>query len=405
MNSLTPQDAYSLMNEIAAQATGRKDLQALDTSSFVTVGETILRTGTENTLNAISTVISRTIFSSRPYRSKLSTMIVGESRWGAQVRKITYLPSEFEQSQDWNTATNPNQLADGQSVDMYKINAPKAVQLNFYGTQALQKHITRFRKQLFQAFSNETEFLQFIAGAMVEFNNQIELMNENRTRLALINYMAGMSAMSLYVVDLVAEYNEKYGTSYTRAQLLSTYMESFMQFFSARVKKTSSFLTDMSSLYHANLSNYKAIERHTPKTRQKMIMYEPIFIDAKAQVYSALFNPSYLDIGSFEGVNYWQSPKDPTKISLAPNILNVNTGSSQNAPTTTIDYVVGLLYDEEALGVMPQFDYASSTPFNSAGEYWNMFIHWNFSVYNDFTENAALFILGEGGAPDSSDGS
>lgn len=54
-------------------------------------------------------------------------------------------------------------------------------------------------------------------------------------------------------------------------------------------------------------------------------------------------------------------------------------------------------FDEEAVGVMPQFDYASTTPFNSAGGYYNMYMHWRFNSYCDYTENAILFVLGEGG--------
>ena len=71
-NTLTPVDVYALFNEIVSQATGRTDLKAVDTSSFQTVGETVLRTGTENVLNSISTVLARTIFSVRPYRAKFS---------------------------------------------------------------------------------------------------------------------------------------------------------------------------------------------------------------------------------------------------------------------------------------------------------------------------------------------
>lgn len=405
MNSLTPMDAYQLMNEIVYQATGKNEISVVDTSTFVSVGETVLRTGTENTLSAISTVIGRTIFSTRPYKAKLSSLEVGQERWGGQTRKITYLMGSLEQSQDWNTNLAENQLADGNSVDMYKIKKPKAVQLNFYGTQVLQKHITRFRDQLALAFSNEREFIQFISGVMVEFNNEIELVNEGRARAVLLNYMAGMDAMGLTEVDLVAEYNTRFGTQYTRAQLLSTYMPEFMKFLAAQIKVYSERLTDMSGIYHANLSNYDMIPRHSPKSRQKMIMYNPIFIEAESQVYSSLFNPQYLEIGAFEGVNYWQDIKDPTKIIAKPNILNVNTGASQDAAANvTIPFVLGMLYDEEALGIMPQFDYASTTPFNSAGGYYNMYIHWRFNTYNDFTENAILFVLGEGGNPNPSPG-
>lgn len=397
-NLLTPVDVYALMNAVVSQATGRTDLSVVDTTTFTSVGDIVLRTGTENTLNAISTVIGKTIFSVRPYKGKLESLRVAQQRWGGQVRKIINLYDEAEKSDDWNTDVAQNNLADGGSVDMYKIRKPKAIQLNFYGTKVLQKHITRFRDQLSLAFHNEDEFIRFIDSVMVEFSNEIELLNEAESRTTLLNFMAGISSMGLTEVDLVAEYNNEYGTHYTRAQLLSTYIESFMKFVAAEIKIYSSRLTDMSTLYHANLTGYNKIMRHTPKERQKMVMYEPIFIKTQAEVYSGLFNPEYLDIGSFEGVNYWQSQSTPTAINVKPNILDVATGASKDSETAVeLDYVLGILFDEEACGVMPQFDYASTTPFNSAGGYYNMYMHWRFNSYCDYTENAVLFVMGEGG--------
>lgn len=397
-NLLTPVDVYALMNAVVSQATGRTDLSVVDTTTFASVGEIVLRTGTENTLNAISTVIGKTIFSVRPYKGKLESLRVAQQRWGGQVRKIINLYDEAEKSDDWNTDVSNNALADGGSVDMYKIRKPKALQLNFYGTKVLQKHITRFRDQLSLAFHNEDEFIRFIDSVMVEFSNEIELLNEAESRATLLNFMAGISSMGLTEVDLVAEYNNEYGTQFTRAQLLSTYIESFMKFVAAEIKIYSSRLTDMSTLYHANLTGYNKIMRHTPKERQKMVMYEPIFIKTQAEVYSGLFNPEYLNIGSFEGVNYWQSQSTPTAINVKPNILNIATGESKDAETNVnLDYVLGILFDEEACGVMPQFDYSSTTPFNSAGGYYNMYMHWRFNSYCDYTENAVLFVLGEGG--------
>lgn len=397
-NLLTPVDVYALMNAVVSQATGRTDLAVVDTTTFASVGEIVLRTGTENTLNAISTVIGKTIFSVRPYKGKLESLRVAQQRWGGQVRKIINLYDEAEKSDDWNTDVSKNALADGGSVDMYKIRKPKALQLNFYGTKVLRKHITRFRDQLSLAFHNEDEFIRFIDSVMVEFSNEIELLNEAESRATLLNFMAGISSMGLTEVDLVAEYNNEYGTQFTRAQLLSTYIESFMKFVAAEIKIYSSRLTDMSTLYHANLTAYNKIMRHTPKERQKMVMYEPIFIKTQAEVYSGLFNPEYLNIGSFEGVNYWQSQSTPTAINVKPNILDVATGASKDAETAVdLDYVLGILFDEEACGVMPQFDYSSTTPFNSAGGYYNMYMHWRFNSYCDYTENAVLFVLGQGG--------
>ena len=400
-NTLTPTDVYQLMNAIASQATGQSVNSVVDTTTFTSVGETVLRTGYENTMNAISTVLAETIFSVRPYKGKLDSIRVTQQRWGLQVRKITPLYSEAEASEDMNTDLASSQLADGQAIDMYKIKSPKALQLNFYGTKLLQKHITRWKHQLDAAMQNERQLLSFVDAVMIEFQNEIELLNESETRATLLNAIGGLYEMNTTgcVRDLVAEFNTKFGTTYTRAQLLSTYVTDFMKFVASQIKVASEQITDMSAMYHAQITGKGKILRHTPKGRQKMIMYNPIFIEAESQVYSGLFNPQYLDIGRFEGVNFWQSKLDPTRVNVKANYLNVTTGESANSAGQNIPFVLGLLFDEEALGIMPQFDYASTTPMNSAGGYFNTYYHWKFNSYVDFTENMILFVLGEGGAP------
>ena len=389
-------DAYALMTNIIQQATGNTSISVTDTTSFVSAGEMLLRTGADNVLDAISTVVSRTIESVRPYRRKFDILNTSPERWGGQIRKIVPLYMGFEETKDSNTFQNPTNLQDGTPLGLGTIKAPKYLQLNFYGSQKLQKHITRFRDQLDTAFHNEQEFLAFIDGIMVEYSNEIELMIENRARLTVNNFIAGNYDMNgANVVDLVAEYNNKYGTSYTRTDLLSTYIESFMKFVASQIKIYSKKITDMTTMYHANITGYQPIMRHTPKERQKMIMYDPVFIEAEAEVYSGLFNPEYLNIGDFEGVNYWQNPNDPTRIICLPNELDVATGNSIDAMANVdIPYVLGILFDEEALGILPQFDYSASSPLDPEHGCWNMYSHWKFNSYNDYTENSIIFVLG-----------
>ena len=402
-NSYTPTDVYALVNEIVSQATGSKSIAVVDTTSFVAVGAQLVGTqvAAENTLNAISTVLARTIFSQRPYRGSLDIMRVSEERWGAIVRKIIPLPTDAEKSNDYNTDVDGDQLADGESIDMFKINNPKVIQLSFWGTKKLQAHITRYRDQLSLAFTSEREFMAFIDAIMTEFFNSIERMNEGRSRLVLANAIGGTYAMLASapscVVDLTDAYNTKYGTSYTREQLLTTYAESFLKFFVSQIKTYSSRLKDSTSLYHANIASSKILH-HTPKAMQKMIMYEPYFIDSETQVLPTVFNEELLRIADYEGVNFWQDPLTPEKVIVKPTYLNVADGSNVDASEAiTIDCVIGMLYDTEFMGVLPQFDYSSVSPFNSAGGYWNEYYHWRFLNFTDFTENHILFVMGAGG--------
>lgn len=403
VNSLVPWDAYALLNAVAEQATGQKNLTAIDTSSFVSVGEKVLKTGYENTLNAISTVLARTIFSSRPYTSRLRIVYDTPERFGGQVRKIIPIYQGAEQSTDYNTEQNPNQLADNNSVDMYKIRSPKAVQVNFYGSKKLQKHITVYRDQLSMAFTNEAEFMAFMRFMMTGYANEVEILNEAKARALLLNAVGGISASGGTVVDLIEGYNKRNGTALTREEVLNKdNITSYMQYMAAQIKIWSGRLQDMSALNHVSKINGVAepILRHTPKSMQKMVMYAPSFIEAESMVYSSLFNPSYLGIGSFEGINYWQSQETPTAINVTPVVLDADTLTAEKAgAATTYDYVLGMLYDVEFMGATPQFEYSSTTPFNSAGGYWNVYNHWRFNSWTDYTENAVLFILGPGGAP------
>lgn len=406
-NALNPViDVAPIMNDIAKQATGRTDLTVLDTTSFVSVGETVLRTGYENTLKAISQVLSRTIFSTRPWTSRLMSLRVTDQQWGGMTRKIMFLSKAAEKSENWNTDLSPDQLADGKSIDMYKINAPKAVQLNFYGTKTLQRHITRFYRQLTPAFTGPGELMAFIDGFMREFYNDIETDNEDETRLLLLNHMAGLVAMdSSTVIDLIAQYNLDQGTTYTRQEVLRDHFTSFMQFMVAEIKTISDRMQDRSALYHANLTKYEPVLRHTPKSLQRLILYAPFFNRAEASVFSQIFNPGYLSLGrNFDTVNYWQNQKEPTSINIKPNILDVNTGESKYADAAvSLPYVLGILFDRDTMGVAPRFDHTLVTPVNAAGDYYNIYYHWAFNAYSDYTENAFLFILGDGGTPSESD--
>lgn len=397
VNDFTPQDAYTLINEVAKQATGRGNLTAIDTSSFISVGETLLRTGVENTLKALSTVFANSYFSNESYTGKLATIEQTTAQWGGITREITVLTQDAEASQDWNTDVNPNQLDDGNSVDMYKINKPKAIELKFYGTKVLQRHITRFRDQIAQAFTSETEFMRFYEAVMVEFKNDLEGDREAGRRATMLNYMAGLSSMGQQV-DLTDEFNTENNTKYTRNQLLTTYKKDFMAFVIARIKLDSERLTERSSKYHANIKGYNPILRFSRKENQRLLMYSGFWINSTTQVLPWVFDDKELKIENKELVNWWQSADDATAIHIKPSILDVSTGNATEADTeVNLPYVLGVLYDRRAMGVQYQFDYADTTPFNSAGGYWNMYVHSRKNYWNNYTHNGILYVMGEGG--------
>ena len=424
--TLTPVDCYALINAIAKEATGQEaTLQAQDTSSFVSVGETILNTGTENTLNAISVVLGRTFMAVRPYEAKLR--IVNALNTGIftdRMRKISYYSREAQASGAFNTNLYKNHAMgydngsnSGASLaTMWEQNQPVPLELNFGGRSVWDESTTSYEIQLQQAFRDEASFAQFMEGVMTEKCNDIETAKEAFNRAALLNFIGGIYDMDQAVntgsaIDVAAGFNTKYGTTYTRAQLLYDYRTEFLEYLVSLIKYTSDQLTNRSAKYHWSPAktidgvSYKLL-RHTPKDRQRLILFSGDIYDAESTVMPAIFNPQYLSLDNYERIDFWQNENLPAQVSITPAIPDVSDPTQQKAGDPVLfDHLIGVLYDADALMVDYQLDEAYSTPVEARKRYRNIWWHFARNAVNDFTENAVLFYIGAGASePEPGDG-
>ena len=415
---LTVQDCHNLMNSLVKQATGRQNITVVDSSSFVSAGETVLATGTENVINSLSLIIGRTLVAVRPYKAKfLLINALNSGVYSNRIRKISYYSKDAQASGMYNTQLYTNLkegYTNGQNVvaenptstkSMWEQNQPIALEMNFAGSDTWDDSLTIYEKQLQVAFESEANFSQFMSGIMTEKSNDMESQKEAFNRMCVLNEIGMVYDMAedrpLSSVNLTKEYNAKYGTSYTSAELRTTYLESFLKFFVAYVKNISNYLEERSSNYHlsptktVNGTTYKLL-RHTPKNRQKMFLYEPLFIEAKANVLPSIFNPEYLDIKNYEPINYWQSIDDRSSVKITPAIYDKVSGEQKKGNEVDLDYVVGLLFDEDAMMVDYQFDGSYSTPLEARKLYRNIFWHYTKNAINDPTENAVFFYMKDG---------
>jgi hypothetical protein len=390
-------DVYAFVNDLVDQTmNGNASIKATDTSSFVEVGELLKSVGYEKTLDAISQVFAKDIFSIRKYKGKLDIIQRDEREWGAIVRKLTPLYKPLEQSTDNNTDI-ATPLSDGQSVDQYKINKPKVIETVFVGTKVIQKSLTNFTKsQLNVAFSSEANFVAFLGMVQQAFENQLEKDFETMRRACVMNYIGALYECGLYV-DLAYEFNKTYNTAYTRDQLLTTYFENFVKFANAKITKDSNMFTEYTSVYHQNITGYDPIPRHTPKEKQRLIMYEPYMIDARFNVLSTIFNPDKLSIGEYEKVNFWQDIKRGPEVNVQASYLGANGEKTTASAAVKFDYVLGILYDVDAMGWTNIFESIDTSPFNAAGRYYCQYYHGQSCPFIDLTENGRLYIIGAGG--------
>ena len=409
---LTPTDAHALMNQLVNQATGQQSITVVDTSTFVSAGEIVLATGVENTINSLGLIIGRTLMSVRPYKAKLAIInALNSGAYSNRIRKISYYARENEASGDWNTQLKTNLgmgLDNGVNTNgtksMWEQNQPVALEMNFGGSNVWETSTTIYQDQLKEAFESEANFNTFVSGIMTEKANDIESTKEAYNRMTVLNHMAGVydltASMPGSAVDMVKAFNDFYGTSYTGAELRSTHLSEFLAFFVAKFKLDSDYMTERSAKYHwspkktVNGTNYTLL-RHTPKDKQRCMLYAPFFTVAKASVYPEIFNTQYLDMDKqFEAVNFWQSIDTPEAINITPAIPDVTLAGGQTAgDAVSIKYVLGCLFDEDALMVDYQIESAESTPLEARKRYRNLWWTFKKNSINDFTENFILYYM------------
>lgn len=417
---LAPTDCYALMNALVEEAIGANaTITAVDTSSFVSAGESVLSSGTENVLNALAMVVGRRMVAVRPYNAPLRLInAIDTGVYSDRILKDSFYSRWAQPSGAFNTDLYTN-LAQGftageniggtppaaqSTKSQWEQNLPIPMEFNFAGRNTWQDCSTIPEIQLQQAFRSEADFSDFVTGYMMERANDLESQKEAYNRMTLLNYMAGIYDLSADMpgsaVNLTTAFNAEFGTSYTAAQLLSTYLKEFMEFFAARVKIDSDRLTNRSVNYH--WSPAKQIDgvdyyllRHTPKEKQKLFLYAPIFAKVQSYVFPEIFNPQYLRIENYEGVNFWQNENDPMAIEVTPAIPDTSSPASQIAGSkVALDNVLGVLFDEDALMVDYQLDTALSTPVEARKHYRNIWYTYAKNSICDFTEKGILYYLG-----------
>mgnify|MGYP006967128456 FL=1 len=397
VNDLTFNQIATVLNSIVAQATGTASLTATDTSSFVTCGQMALKAGYDVLSTSVSQVLSKSIFSVRPYSEKLRGMEVSNQKYGNIVRKLSVVDQPFVEDDRFK-------IAAGQSIDPFNIiQKPKVVQENFLGANVYEAPLVIYRDQWDQAFSGPTELSQFVSMLMQNMTDRLSQARETCKRDTLVNLIGAIlgNYATNQNIKLVTLYNAYLGLTgqnvMTWADIKgdSTHYQRFMRFAYAKIAAYADLLTERSSLYHVNVGN-DVVMRHTPYADQRLYMLAQERYDMEAQVLADAYHDNYLDLADVETVNFWQSIKTPDTINVTPAYLVTASGANQGtiAKGNAVNKggIFAVLTDRDACGITAVNEWADSIWNPRAGaSYWYFHATWRY--WNSFTENALVFTL------------
>lgn len=405
-NDLTFTQISTVLNNVVQQATGTKTIAPVDTASFVTAAQTALKTGYDPVMNALSQVLSRSIFSIRPYSRKFKGLEVSESAYGNQVRKFNIADQDFEDDDRYKypvayDSTQTPATGDGKSVDMYVLKKPKILQTNFYGQNVFEDKYPIFKDQLDSAFTGPDEFARFVSMVSTNMMDRLEQARENIARATVANFIGGIVSEGNddRVVHLLSEYNAQTGLKLT-AQTVYTpeNFRPFMQWVFSRIAAISSLMTERSNMFQTVVNGMR-VNKHTPVADQKVYLYAPAKYQIETMVMADTFNDSYLKLADNETVNFWQSIETPDSISVNP--VYTKTDGTLATPTPSGDAsaaveqagIFGVIFDREAMGYATTQQWMAPTPFNARGGYTNFWFHETERNWTDNTEKGVVLLL------------
>ena len=369
---MTTNQIYSLVNSVNAQAFGSSALTATDTSSLIDLGANVLASNnnTEAFLNVLAQRIGRTILRFREYRNKLDDMVLNDFEYGAILQKIKIEMPTAEADQAYG-------LTNGASVDHYVVAKPDVIQKLFVTRTPYQYKITIQRSTLKEAFLNVEAMGAFIGTVFGEVRNAIEVSLENLGRITLATAIAEADGTAR-TIDLVSEFNSDNGTSLTATD--APYDPKFMAYAIARMNAVRDGMMDMSEVY-----NDGTTATFTPAEDMRVRINSKFHRMLESMVQYAAFHDELVEYdGKYTTINYWQAEQSP---------LDVNITRPSDQAATTVQNVVAIIADRDAMGIYKIDEEVSTTPLNAAGLYYNTFYHEKQLWFIDLSENCVVFTL------------
>ena len=388
VNDLTFNQVSTLLKSITDQATGTSNITPTNTGEFVSVAQTALKTGYDPLNTAISQVLSKTIFSVRPYSAKFKNINVSNQQYGNITRKLSIVDSDPENDARF-------ELENATAPDMFAVKKPSVLQTNFYGANVFSDHETVYRDQLDCAFSSPDEFQRFITMLFTNETDRIEQYRENLARATIANFIGGIYSENKAgrVVHLLSEYNTATGKELTSTTIYDpANYAAFMAWVYARVGEISELMTERTKLFQTQITG-KEITRHTPAANQKVYLSTKPMLQNDAMALANTFHDNYLKYTDYEAVNFWQSIDDRMSLKVKPSYLTTDGTITTPAEAATINNIFGIIFDDEALGYTQVNEWSAPTPMNVRGGYTNYWYHFTLRFWNDFTEKACLLLL------------
>lgn len=377
---------YEIMNDVTAEILGESVQVQEDLSNIVDIGTEIFNaSAVDNYVKSLVNHIGKVIFVNRPYSGNVPSVLMDGWEFGSILEKISAEIPDAEENETW-------ELTDRASYDPNIFYKPKVSAKFFNKRVTFEIPMSFTEKQVKESFSNAEQlngFMSMIYNAvdksmtikvdalvMRTINNMIgETIHADFDADAL-NSKSGVKA-----VNLLYKYNQKYGTSLTAANAVTT--PEFIRFAAYEMGLYMSRMTKISTLF-----NIGGKDRFTPADVMHVVMLADFAKAADVFLQSDVFHNEFTKFPKAETVPYWQSSGTGYAFNDVSSI-NIKTASGDEISTAG---VLGVMFDRDALGVT-NLDRRVTTNYNPKAEFYSNWYKFDAGYFNDMNENFVVFFV------------
>ena len=378
---------FEIVNDALRQTDGKLPLLQEDLSNIIDVGNSIFNANSfDNYVKKLVDRIGKVVFVIRPYSGLAPSIYMDSVIWGSVTQKISSAIPEAVENESY-------ELVNGASYDPNQVNLPDVYVKFFskYVTFEVDRTITE--KQLRSAFTGVAELDGFISMIFNEISKAFTIAIDNlimRTINSAIadtlykDYNSGTvftGASHTRAVNLLYLYNQRYSTTLTAAQAVTT--PEFVRFASYYMALYSDRLSRVSTLF-----NVGETQKFTPKEEQHFILLSEFARSADVFLQSDVYHNELTAITKYEVVPYWQGSGVDYAFD-STSAINVTSGSGN---TVEASGILGVMFDRYALGVTNVEQWVN-TQYNAKADFTNYFYKYKAGYFNDLNENFVVFFV------------
>lgn len=379
---------YELANTITSEVLGKENPVNEDLSNIVDVGEEVVNSNNlDNYVKSLVDRIGKVIFVNRPYSGSVPSLLMDGWEYGSIMEKIQADIPEATENETW-------ELVNGTSYDPNIFYQPKVTAEFFNKRMTFETNMSFTEKQVKESFANAEQLNGFMSMLYNSVDRSMTIKIDGLVMRTINNAIASTvsadygtdeknTKSGIKAVNLLYLYNQKYGTTLTPVQALTT--PEFIRFASYIIGLYRDRLSRMSTLF-----NIGGKERFTPYDLQHLVLLSDFEKSAGVYLYdgNGQFSTENIKLPNADVVPYWQGSGTDYSFENV-SAINVKTAKGD---TVSITGVLGVLFDRDSMGIT-NYEKRVTTNYNPKAEFYSNFYKFECGAFNSQNEQVVVFFV------------